>query len=87
MDFKLWLMKQENFGPGHTGGMQPPKQSPFTLGDAQKRPNDPIGISGTTNDFPPVKGGSPTAKHDAKEANGEDCYTCRKMKKKMKKNP
>lgn len=65
-DFKVWLLKQENFGPGHTGGMNPPLQRPFTRGDAEKRPNDPLGISGTLNDYPPVKHKSPTANHDKK---------------------
>jgi len=84
LNFKSWL-KKENFGPAHTGGMNPPKQSPFTLGDAQKRPNDPIGISGTKNDLPPDKNISPTEIQDAKEQEGDNCYNCRKMKKKMKK--
>lgn len=83
MNFKQWF--QENFGPGHTGGMTPPKQQPFTRGDAQRRPNDPIGISGTTDDYPPAKGSSPTAAHDKKEQEGDECFNCRKMKKKMKK--
>jgi len=79
--------QQENFGPAHTGGMHPPKQIPFTRADAEKRPNDPVGISGTLDDYPPDRNESPTAAHDRKESEGDDCYNCRKMKKKMKKKP
>lgn len=87
MNFKQWL--QENFGPAHTGGMSPPKQVPVTPGDLKKDPDNALGVSGTRgNPNPsPSAGINPTAKHDAKEAEGEDCYTCRMMKKKMKKKP
>jgi len=85
MDFKLWLMKQENFGPGHTGGMHPPKQIPVTPGDLRTDPDHALGVSGIKGNPNPSGNLNPTARQDAKEANGEDCYTCRKMKKKMKK--
>ena len=78
-------MKQENFGPAHTGGQAPPKQMPVTPGDLRKDPENALGVSGTRGNPNPVKNTSPTAVHDAKEMNGDDCFNCRRMKKKMKK--
>jgi hypothetical protein len=85
MKFKLWLLKQENFGPAHTGGMSPPKQVPVTPADLRKDPDNALGVSGIRGNPNPTGNINPTAKSDDKESNGEDCYACRHMKKKMKK--
>ena len=85
--FKLWLMKQENFGPAHTGGQAPPKQIPVTPTDLRNNPDNAMGVSGFRGNTNPSSNSSPTAKHDAKESNGDNCFNCRKMKKKMKKKP
>ena len=85
--FKLWLLKQENFGPAHTGGMAPPKQIPVTPGDLRKDPDNALGVSGIRGNPNPSPNPNPTAKSDDKESNGDDCYACRHMKKKMKKKP